>query len=97
MAPPGTSRRFWSSVYELAPQILSVDDARLFAILYGKLAKLLGMYLVRSLGGTLVACVPMAVILAAFWPFLRNFELAFFGAFAVATLLGLLWPVRSRS
>ena len=53
--------------------------------------------LLRSLGGTALACLPMAFILLALWPFLRDREVVFFGSFAVVTLIGIVWPLRRRS
>jgi hypothetical protein len=94
---PGTSRRFWSTLHGLARQIVAVDDFGNFVRLYGSLARLLGAYLLRSLGGTLVACLPMVFILLALWPFLRDREVVFFGSFAAVTLIGLVWPLRRRS
>lgn len=94
---PGTSRRFWSGLHGLARQIVAVDDVGNFMHLYGSLGKLLGAYLLRSLGGTVVACLPMAFILLALWPYLRDREVVFFGSFAAVTLIGIMWPLRRRS
>ena len=97
LMPPGTSRRFWSALHGLARQIMSVDDLGIFVHLYGSMGKLLGAYLLRSLGGTLVACLPMALMLLALWPYLHDREVVFFGSFAAVTLVGIMWPLRRQS
>lgn len=64
IVPPGTNRRFWSAMSAATREMLRVEDTRVFLRLYGQLARLLGPYLARNLGGALLACMPMALILA---------------------------------
>lgn len=62
IVPPGTSRRFWSSMRALTHEMLTVEETSAFFRLYGRLGRLLGPYLARNLGGTLAGCLPVAVI-----------------------------------
>jgi hypothetical protein len=176
IVPPGTNRRFWSSMSELTRKLLAVDEAGEFLRLYRRLGGLLARYVARNLGGTVVACLPMIAILLTvaplvfagwdaraqrvalvpadaagvvaaplavsertgyctpgycalfaaldfnvvqldarragpayvvvradhgdvnpLWPFLSDIEAAFFAAFILATIAGLLWPRKRRS
>ncbi|HLS85607.1 MAG TPA: hypothetical protein VK043_04865 [Burkholderiales bacterium] len=63
VVPHDLHRRFWSAMSQLAREMLSVDEGREFLRLYGRLAKLLARYVGRNLGGTLLGCLPMIVIL----------------------------------
>jgi len=177
LVPPGTNRRFWSSMSQLTRKLLAVDETGEFLRLYRGLGGLLAGYLRRNLGGTVVACLPMIVLLLTvaplvfegwdrraervavippaatgivpktataertgycassgyycalfaaldfkvvqldaapervpyvvvradhgdvnpLWPFLSDIEAAFFAAFILATIGGLLWPRKPRS
>lgn len=63
IVPPGTNRRFWSALSAAMREMLRVEETRAFIRLYGHLGKLLGPYLARNVGGTLLACLPVALIL----------------------------------
>ncbi|HWM42867.1 MAG TPA: hypothetical protein VNP36_10550 [Burkholderiales bacterium] len=63
LVPPGTNRRFWSSMSELARRLLTVEETSEFFALYRRLGGLLARYVGRNLGATLVACLPMIAIL----------------------------------
>jgi hypothetical protein len=65
LVPPGTNRRFWSSMSELARGMLAVEETREFFALYRRLGGLLARYVGRNLGATVVACLPMIAILLA--------------------------------
>jgi hypothetical protein len=177
VVPPGTNRRFWSSMSELTRHLLAVEQTSEFLLLYRRLGGLLARYVARNLGGTVVACLPMIAILLTvaplvfggwdaraqrvalvpahaaglvaapsvvsertgycssegycalfaaldfkvvqldagparsayvvvradhgdvnpLWPFLSDIEAAFFAAFILASIAGLLWPRKQRS
>jgi hypothetical protein len=159
IAPRGTNRRFWSAMAGLTREMLQVDETSRFLRLYRRLGGLLGKYVARNLGGALVGCLPMIVILLTvaplvfkswdarapggfvertaycstpgwctvfaaldfkvvevpfknkpytveradhgdrnpLWPFLSDIEAAFFAAFILSTLIGLLWPLPRAS
>lgn len=158
IVPRGTNRRFWSAMSGLTREILQVEETSVFLRLYGRLARMLGPYLARNLGGMVLGCLPMIAILLTIapmvfeswdaradppmttrtaycsspgycmtfaslgfevvqsrqdvpyrvvraehgdvnplWPFLNDLEAAFFLAFILSTLVGLLWPSRKPS
>jgi hypothetical protein len=68
LVPPGTNRRFWSSMSELARRLLTVEETSEFFALYRRLGGLLARYVGRNLGATLVACLPMIAILLTVAP-----------------------------
>jgi hypothetical protein len=68
LVPPGTNRRFWSSMSELARGMLAVEETREFFALYRRLGGLLARYVGRNLGATVVACLPMIAILLTVAP-----------------------------
>jgi hypothetical protein len=68
LVPPGTNRRFWSSMSELARRLLTVEETPEFFALYRRLGALLARYVGRNLGATLVACLPMIAILLTVAP-----------------------------
>ncbi|HEV3009118.1 MAG TPA: hypothetical protein VGX52_08810 [Burkholderiales bacterium] len=68
LVPPGTNRRFWSSMSELARRLLAVEETREFLLLYRRLGALLARYVGRNLGATVVACLPMIAILLTVAP-----------------------------
>ena len=70
IVPRGTNRRFWSALSALTREMLRVDEAAALFALYRRLGGLLGRYLARNLGGTLVACLPMIAILVVAAPLL---------------------------
>jgi hypothetical protein len=72
IVPPGTNRRFWSSMSELLRRLLAAQEIREFLALYRRLAGLLARYLARNLGGTVVACLPMIAILLTAAPLVFN-------------------------
>lgn len=72
LVPPGTNRRFWSSMSELARGMLAVEETREFFALYRRLGGLLARYVGRNLGATVVACLPMIAILLTVAPLVFN-------------------------
>jgi hypothetical protein len=68
IAPRGTNRRFWSAMAGLTREMLRVDETGEFLRLYRRLAVLLGKYVARNLGGALLGCLPMIVILLTVAP-----------------------------
>jgi hypothetical protein len=68
LVPPGTNRRFWSSMSELARRLLTVEETREFFALYRRLGALLARYVGRNLGASVVACLPMIAILLTVAP-----------------------------
>jgi hypothetical protein len=63
IVPRGTHRGFWSALSATAREMLRVEETRVFVSLYAHLGRLLGPYLARNLGGTVLACLPMVLIL----------------------------------
>jgi hypothetical protein len=163
VVPHDIHRRFWSAMSGLTREMLVVEEGGQFLRLYRRLGGLVARYVGRNLGGTLLGCLPMVLILltvaplvfgswdarapegaslgrtaycasagwcTAFsslgfevvespagklgddpyvvvrpshgdinplWPFLSDIEAAFFLAFILSTLAGLLWPSRKPS
>jgi hypothetical protein len=163
VVPHDIHRRFWSAMSGLTREMLVVDEGGQFLRLYGRLGGLLARYVGRNLGGTLLGCLPMIVLLLTvaplvfgswdarapegaslertaycaspgwcmafsslgfnvvestsgklgdapyavvrpshgdvnpLWPFLSDIEAAFFLAFILSTIVGLLWPSHKPS
>jgi hypothetical protein len=95
--PRGTNRRFWSAAFVLSGELLKADELAGLLRLYRRLAELLGGYLARNLFGTVLAGLPLVLVVLAAAPLAPDArtETAFLAAFALATLAGLLWPKRS--
>jgi hypothetical protein len=162
VVPHDIHRRFWSAMSGLTREMLVVEEGGHFLRLYRRLAGLLFRYVGRNIGGTLLGCLPMVVILFTLaplvfaswdrrapegaslertaqcasagwctvfaslgfevvestpeelggapyrvsrpshrdvnplWPFLSDIEAAFFLAFILSTIAGLLWPSPRR-
>ncbi|OGA71327.1 MAG: hypothetical protein A3G81_31130 [Betaproteobacteria bacterium RIFCSPLOWO2_12_FULL_65_14] len=177
LVPPGTNKRYWTSMSALTRDMLRVDAGGEFLRLYKRLGVMTGGYLARNLGAAALGCLPVVVILLTaaaalfegwdakaqrlalappaaaqyvslpapgraqrtgycssagycalfaaldfevveiarhelpyavlradhgdrnpLWPFLSDLEAAFFAAFILSTIAGLLWPsLRKRS
>ncbi len=68
IVPRGTNRRFWSAMSGLTREMLQVEETSAFLRLYGRLARLLGPYLARNLGGMVLGCLPMIAVLLTVAP-----------------------------
>jgi hypothetical protein len=71
--PPGTNRSFWRSLGDLTQRMLSVDDVSVLLSLYRRLAREVGGYLLRQVGGLVCACLPLVV----FWLLVAPAALAY--------------------
>lgn len=72
IVPPGTNRRFWSSMSGLTRGLLAAEETSEFLALYRRLAGLSARYVGRNLAGTAVACLPMIAILLTVAPLVFN-------------------------
>lgn len=68
VVPRGTNGRFWTAMSRLTREMLQVEDTGVFLRLYGRLFRLLGPYLARNLGGMLLGCLPMILLLLSLAP-----------------------------
>jgi hypothetical protein len=93
VVPWAVHLRFWSAMTSLAGDILKVDDAAVFFGLYRNLLGATARYVGRNLAGTLVAGVPLVIVLLIASPS----EIPFFVAFVVAMTAFFLWPSAKRS
>jgi hypothetical protein len=62
-APREANRRFWLSLGDITRQMLEVDEVAWLLALYRRLARSVGSYVLRNLGGLLLACLPVAAFL----------------------------------
>lgn len=62
-APRDTNRRFWAALAEISRQMLAVDEPAALLRLYGRLGRDVGGYVLRNLGGLVLACAPVGVFL----------------------------------
>ena len=62
-APRELNRRFWVAFRDIAGQMLKVDDVAWLLALYRRLARDAGGYVLRNLGGVLLACLPVGAFL----------------------------------
>jgi hypothetical protein len=67
-APRESNRRFWESLGDITRQMLKVDEVAWLLALYRRLARDVGGYVLRNLGGVLLACLPVAVFLIVVAP-----------------------------
>lgn len=67
-APRNGNRRFWTSLGTISRQMLAVDEPAALFGLYGRLARDVGGYVLRNLGGLVLACVPVAAFLLLLGP-----------------------------
>jgi hypothetical protein len=59
--PRETHRQFWVSLVDITKCMLAVDELQLLLSLYRRLALDVGGYLLRNIGGLVVACLPVVV------------------------------------
>jgi hypothetical protein len=92
VVPHATHLRFWSATHALTREIFQVDGFGPLVSAYRRLFLLVGGYVARNLGGTLLAALPALALL-----FLLNgkSEAVFAVAFAVTLFAAFLWPARS--
>jgi len=88
VVPWAVHLRFWSATTALTRDILKVDDAGVFFGMYRNLLGAVARYVGRNLAGTLVAGVPLVIVLLIASPS----EIPFFIAFGVAMTAYFLWP-----
>ena len=62
-APREINRRFWTSLGDISRQMLAVDEIAALLRLYRRLAREVGGYVLRNLGGLALACLPVAAFL----------------------------------
>ena len=89
VVPHSAHVRFWAAMQPIAQEVFLVESAAVLLRLYRRLAALTVRYVARNMAGLLLAGLPIALVL------LVNEEVAFIGAFALTTCMGMLWPRRS--
>ena len=62
-APRATNRRFWAALGDISRQMLAVDEVAWLLRLYRRLAREVGGYLLRNLGGLALAGLPLGAFL----------------------------------
>jgi hypothetical protein len=62
-APRESNRRFWAALGDISRQMLAVDEIAALLRLYRRLARDVGGYVLRNLGGLVLACLPVAAFL----------------------------------
>jgi len=97
IVPWAVHRRFFSAMTALIGELVRVEEARVFLGLYRRLLGLVARYVGRNLGGTVVASLPLLVLLLAASRVIERGELAFFASFIAAMMVVFLWPARSAS
>lgn len=97
IVPWAVHLRFWSAMTSLAGDILKVDDARVFFGLYRNLLGATARYVGRNLAGTLVAGIPVLIVVLLAAPLVREGEIPFLVAFVLAMTAFFLWPGAKRS
>ena len=90
-------KHFWVAMSTLAREILKVDDTDVFFRLYKRLLAATARYVGRNLAGTVVAGVPIVILLLLAAPLMRDGEIPFFVAFVVAMTVFFLWPAPKES
>ncbi len=66
--PPGTTRRMIGDLVAVAGAMTRSDEVSEFLALYKRLFVSVGGYLIRNIGGLLLACVPIALVLILLAP-----------------------------
>jgi hypothetical protein len=61
--PVHTHGLFWRSMADLSKRIVSVDETAEFLALYQRLGTLVVSYTTRNMGGTLLGCLPLVILL----------------------------------
>ena len=97
VVPWAVHLRFWSAMTALARDILKVDDTQVFLRLYRSLLAATARYVGRNLAGTLVAGIPVLIVVLLAAPLVREGEIPFLIAFVVAMTAFFLWPSAKRS
>jgi len=91
IVPHAAHRRFWVAMHGVSREMLQVDEFGRLLLAYRQLGAVVGGYVARNVGGTLLAALPALALL-----FLINQEqTAFAVAFAVSTLAAMVWPRQS--
>ena len=68
--PRPWARRFWASFTETARGLLTVDETRAFARLYGRLAVSVAAFVGRNTAGLILGCLPTVLALTLAFPVL---------------------------
>lgn len=97
IVPWAVHRRFFPAMSGLIRELVRVEEARAFLRLYRALLGLVARYVGRNLGGTVVASLPLVVLLAAASRVIERGEPAFFASFVAAMMVVFLWPAARRS